>query len=103
MKRIDDFTHLSSSDNQYVDSLYETYRNNPEELDESWVSFFRGFEFQMGGAVSGADISNEQMRKEFNVFRLISPIEQGDIFFRIQTQFALEEIVMPISPWRIMI
>ncbi|MBC99467.1 MAG: 2-oxoglutarate dehydrogenase E1 component [Halobacteriovoraceae bacterium] len=71
MKRIDDFTHLSSSDNQYVDSLYETYRNNPEELDESWVSFFRGFEFQMGGAVSGADISNEQMRKEFNVFRLI--------------------------------
>jgi len=71
MKRIDDFTHLSSSDNQYVDSLYETYRNNPEELDESWVSFFRGFEFQMGGAVSGEDISSEQMRKEFNVFRLI--------------------------------
>ena len=71
MKRIDDFTHLSSSDNQYVDSLYETYRNNPEELDESWVSFFRGFEFQMGGAVSEKDISSEQMRKEFNVFRLI--------------------------------
>ncbi len=71
MKRIDDFTHLSSSDNQYIDGLYETYRNNPAELDETWVSFFRGFEFQMGGAVSGADISNEQMRKEFNVFRLI--------------------------------
>ncbi len=72
MKRFDDFSHLSSSDNQYVDSLYDTYRTNPEELDESWVSFFKGFEFQMGGAVSGADISNEQMKKELNVFRLIN-------------------------------
>ncbi len=71
MKRIDDFSHLSASDNQYVDGLYETYKSNPEELDESWVNFFRGFEFQMGGTVSEGDISSEKMRKEFNVFRLI--------------------------------
>lgn len=71
MKRVDDFTHLSSSDNQYVDHLYETYKTNPEEVDESWRSFFKGFEFQMGGAISEGDISSEKMRKEFNVFRLI--------------------------------
>ncbi|MCR9206004.1 MAG: thiamine pyrophosphate-dependent enzyme, partial [Halobacteriovoraceae bacterium] len=71
MKRIDDFSHLSSSDNQYIDSMYETYKSNPSDLDESWVNFFKGFEFQMGGALSEGDISTEKMKKEFNVFRLI--------------------------------
>jgi 2-oxoglutarate dehydrogenase E1 component len=72
MKRVDDFTHLSSSDNQYIDNLYQTYKDNPDEVEESWRNFFKGFEFQTGvGTASGGDVSDEKMRKEFNVFRLI--------------------------------
>lgn len=71
MKRLDDLSLLSSSDGQYIDGLFETYQTNPEELDESWVNFFRGFEFQIGGSLEQGDISTEKMRKEFNVFRLI--------------------------------
>lgn len=77
--KVADFSHLSASDNQYIDSLYESFRQNPEELDESWVQFFKGFEFgqSSGGVVSGgstmsaADMDDAQIRKEFNVFRLI--------------------------------
>ncbi len=68
---LDDFSHLAGSDNEYIDSMYDTYRDNPEELDESWVNFFKGFEFQRGATIAEGDISTEEIRKEFNVFRLI--------------------------------
>ena len=44
MKKLDNFSHVEAPDNQYVDALYETYLENPQELDESWLNFFRGFE-----------------------------------------------------------
>ncbi|MDO9180913.1 MAG: 2-oxoglutarate dehydrogenase E1 component [Bacteriovorax sp.] len=64
-----DFTHLSSSDITFIDSLYETYQKTPEALDESWQRFFQGFEFSAGDSAGG--ISDESFRKEINVFRLI--------------------------------
>lgn len=64
-----DFTHLSSSDITFIDSLYDTYRASPTDVDESWQRFFQGFEFS--GADTGAGISDEKLRSEFNVFRLI--------------------------------
>jgi 2-oxoglutarate dehydrogenase E1 component len=67
-----DFSHLSSSDISYIDTLYENFKNNPSTLDESWQKFFQGFEFsaitEMGNA---ENISDETLKKEFNVFRLI--------------------------------
>lgn len=67
MKR-NDYSHLTSSDSAYIDSLYQTYQNAPEELDDSWRQFFKGFEykFEEGGAVG-----SETLKKEFNVYRLI--------------------------------
>ena len=70
MKRIDDFSHLSASDTAYIDDMYETYQNNPSEMDESWAAFFKGFEFQMGPNSSG-DMSSEDLQREFNCFRMI--------------------------------
>lgn len=70
-----DFTHLSSSDITFIDSLYDSYRQNPESVDESWQRFFQGFEFQsasFGSSEStGEGISDSKLRAEFNVFRLI--------------------------------
>lgn len=68
-----DFSTLSSSDISYIDSLYEQYEANPQEVEESWRNFFLGFEFGAGkgSASAGGDVSDEKLRKEFNVFRLI--------------------------------
>lgn len=76
MKKVDNFSHVAGPDNQYVDALYETYQNNPDELDDSWVHFFKGFEFQQGSGATNTSASAENLdesaiRKEFNVFRLI--------------------------------
>lgn len=64
-----DFTHLSSSDISFIDSMYEDFKRNPTSLDESWQKFFQGFEFSAVSDVGG--VSDEKFRKEFNVFRLI--------------------------------
>lgn len=69
-----DFSTLSSSDISYIDSLYEQYESNPHEVEESWRNFFLGFEFGAGKGSSssaGGDVSDDKLRKEFNVFRLI--------------------------------
>lgn len=71
METLRDFSTLSASDNAYIDSMYETFKNNPDDLDESWVQFFRGFEFQNASGSSELDVTSSKLRKEFNVFRLI--------------------------------
>jgi 2-oxoglutarate dehydrogenase E1 component len=77
MRKPVDFTHLSASDISFVDTLYDQYHNDPDSLEETWRAFFQGFDFSRGGAVTsqdtaaGSDVSEVQLRKEFNVFRLI--------------------------------
>ena len=70
-----DFTHLSSSDITFIDSLYDTYRVTPDAVDESWQRFFQGFDFSdsLNGTSLSADagITDENLKKEINVFRLI--------------------------------
>jgi 2-oxoglutarate dehydrogenase E1 component len=65
-----DFTHLSSSDITFIDTLYADYRKSPDSVDESWQRFFQGFDF-CDSTDSGVGITDEKFRKEFNVFRLI--------------------------------
>ena len=65
-----DFTHLSSSDITFIDSLYDNYRKDPDSVEESWKMFFQGFDFSgLGSSTEG--VSDQKFRKEFNVFRLI--------------------------------
>lgn len=75
MSKIFDFSHLSSSDITFIDSLYDNFRSDPTSVDESWQRFFQGFEFQSGSfgtsGSSGENISDAKLRAEFNVFRLI--------------------------------
>jgi 2-oxoglutarate dehydrogenase E1 component len=70
-----DFSHLSSSDITYIDSLYDSFRSDPNSVDHSWQHFFRGFEFSkpsFGSSEGTLDgVSDQMLRKEFNVFRLI--------------------------------
>lgn len=68
MKR-NDYSHLISSDSAYIDNLYETFQNNPNELDDSWRAFFQGFEYKFD---EGGSTSNEQLAKEFKVYHLIN-------------------------------
>ncbi|WP_372654756.1 2-oxoglutarate dehydrogenase E1 component [Halobacteriovorax sp.] len=72
MKNPIDFSHLSSSDISFIDSLYDDYKRDTDSVDISWKKFFEGFEFAAGSAPGGGgDFDEARLRKEFNVFRLI--------------------------------
>lgn len=70
-----DFTHLSSSDITFIDSLYDSFKTDANSVDESWQRFFQGFEFSTSSfgtsSGTGEGISDEKLKKEFSVFRLI--------------------------------
>ncbi len=72
-----DFSHLASSDSAYIDSLYQQYKEKPESLEQSWVHFFKGFEFAVennlvnDGAESFGGDFEQAIDREFKIFRLI--------------------------------
>tara|TARA_Y100001954_G_scaffold239040_1_gene310541 strand:- start:81 stop:2849 length:2769 start_codon:yes stop_codon:yes gene_type:complete len=82
----EDISHLSSSDNNFVDELYQKFKDDPQSIDDSWKQFFDGFEFGLksGGTTNKngepviasssngkMDFTENELRKEFNVFRII--------------------------------
>lgn len=69
---MDPMTIISSADSNYVDSLYQTYKDDPNAVDDTWKQFFEGFDFalRMDGE-GGGDLSEDQLKKELKVYRLI--------------------------------
>ena len=71
-----------------IESLYQSYRQDPESVDRSWQQFFEGFEFarQHFGDVIPATADTgapEQVSKELKVFRLINGYRtRGHLFTR---------------------
>ncbi len=42
---MDTFSYLNNLDNSAFEELYESFKTDPESVDESWRKFFEGFEF----------------------------------------------------------
>ncbi len=79
---MDKFSYLTQSHPQYIDSLYQKYRENPESVDAGWRKFFEGFEFALqaeGKAPAGVD--TEHIQKEIKVLNLIQAYRtRGHLF-----------------------
>lgn len=66
------FTFLSSLNAEYVDSVYQAYRSDPQSVEEKWRYFFEGYEFGseaegMGGG--GPDHVTSQVESYINLIR----------------------------------
>ncbi|GAA4416680.1 2-oxoglutarate dehydrogenase E1 component [Nibrella viscosa] len=42
---MDKYSYIANSDAAYIDQLYQSYKQDPGSVDESWQKFFEGFEF----------------------------------------------------------
>ncbi len=53
---MDKYSYISNADVSYIEGLYQSYKENPENVDESWTKFFEGFEFsqQVNGSSAPA-------------------------------------------------
>ena len=45
MEELWESSHMSAGHAGYLESLYETYLSNPEELSEEWLVFFKTSQF----------------------------------------------------------
>ena len=62
IKEFWDSSHFSSGHEAYLESLYETYINNPNELSEEWVSFFKNLPHH---ETSNGEMSHKTIIEEF--------------------------------------
>jgi 2-oxoglutarate dehydrogenase E1 component len=67
---MNDLSFIGNSEPGYVEDLYQRYLTNPDELDESWKNFFKGFEFARIN-FKGDKETSKNLDKEFNVLNLI--------------------------------
>lgn len=79
-----DFSFLSNAHPAYIESMYREFSRNPESVDIEWIRFFEGFDYAINkvngtpvekavpvGKSGGAEVTGEQLAKEFSVYRLI--------------------------------
>lgn len=70
-----DFSFVSGAHPAYIESLYQDFRNDPDTVDAEWARFFEGFDYAInranGNTGKNGEISQEQISKEFSVYRLI--------------------------------
>ena len=67
---MDKITYVGNADVNAIDDLYESYRKDPESVDEGWKKFFEGFEFAQTNYEEGGAVP-ENFQKEFKVINLI--------------------------------
>jgi 2-oxoglutarate dehydrogenase E1 component len=81
------FSFLGNLSIEQTEALYKDFLNNPESVEESWRTFFSGFEFARTNFETEPAIQSgivpENFRKEFNVINLINGYRtRGHLFTR---------------------
>jgi 2-oxoglutarate dehydrogenase E1 component len=80
---MEDFSYVMGPNPAYIESLYSDFVKDSSTVDPEWKKFFEGFDFAVSNHANGngyatgapakdkTPVSNEQLAKEFGVFRLI--------------------------------
>ena len=80
---MDNLSYLSGDNADYIDSLYQSYKQDVNSVEFGWQKFFEGFDFGRGADasnVNGGD-APEHVLKEINVLNLINGYRQrGHLF-----------------------
>ncbi|PKR80085.1 2-oxoglutarate dehydrogenase E1 component [Brumimicrobium salinarum] len=67
---MDKVTYIGNADVNAIDELYNSYKKDPNNVDEGWRKFFEGFEFAQTNYEDGGEVP-ENFQKEFKVINLI--------------------------------
>ncbi len=80
---MDKLSYLSNAHPEYIEALYNEYKENPEAVDAGWQKFFEGFELAQSTNGNGQLLveSDVERRKEVNVLNLINAYRTRGHFF----------------------
>lgn len=71
---MNDLSYIFNAHPSYIDSLYKTYQASPETIDQSWRTFFEGFDFaSKNGSSNGYQVAKDSgnLIKELGVLKII--------------------------------
>ena len=69
---MDNLSYLSNAHSAYIDSLYQSYKANPDTVDYGWQKFFEGFDFGRGSEANVVSKETpDHFLKEIKVMNLI--------------------------------
>jgi 2-oxoglutarate dehydrogenase E1 component len=74
---MDRYSYIANAHGNYIEDLYQAYKNDPSSVDLSWQKFFEGFEFSLqkygenGSVVSAAGAEGSIDDRELKVRNLI--------------------------------
>lgn len=78
------FSYLGNADPKSIESLYQQYLTNPDQVPDDWHNFFRGFDFALTQYPDSENITEKEarvFRNEFNVINLINAYRnRGHLF-----------------------
>jgi len=81
---MDKLTYLSNADSNYIDGLYQAYKQDPNSVDTGWQKFFEGFDFGQNNSDNpdfSSSQSSEHALKEINVLNMIHGYrDRGHLF-----------------------
>jgi 2-oxoglutarate dehydrogenase E1 component len=66
---MDKFSYISNADVNFIDDLYNKFKNDPQSVDTSWQRFFEGFEFsqeKFGSNGAETEESADSVRQHFS-------------------------------------
>ena len=73
-----DYSFIANAHPEYIETMYEKYQADPQSVEATWASFFKGFEFAAkangNGKSNGSSVkpaSNSNLDKEFGVLSII--------------------------------
>ena len=68
---MDNYSYLSNAHNNYIEELYQTYKDAPKTIDVTWQKFFEGFEFAQKSYQNALTDKEKPFSKETSVRNLI--------------------------------
>lgn len=79
---MDNLSYLNGANAEYIESLYQSYKEDHSSVEFGWQKFFEGFDFGRGSdAVNVSTEAPEHFLKEINVLNLINGYRQrGHLF-----------------------
>ncbi|MFB6307118.1 MAG: thiamine pyrophosphate-dependent enzyme, partial [Flavobacteriales bacterium] len=69
---MEDFSYLSNADPKWIEQQYKKFQEDPDSIEQSWRTFFEGFEFAKKDYSSEEGEIPEHVDKEFKVQSLIN-------------------------------
>ena len=74
---MDRLNYINPANADYINSLYEAYKQDPESIDFGWQKFFEGFDFGQGSApqmvsTTADSDASAHFLKEIDVLNMIN-------------------------------